>query len=144
MLRYTFPWLNCTFPWLNCASDKWIWSIHKTFVDTFKYFKISNTMETRHDFHIHIGQKLTHWGRDKMAAVSQTTLSNYIRILYSNYIRISIKISMKFVPKGPINQIIQHWFRYWLGAGQTTSHYLNQWWLVYWHIYASLGLNELI
>ena len=39
--------------------------------------------------------------------------------------------------------IFQHWFRYWLGAVQATSHYLNQWWLVYWHIYASLGLNEL-
>ena len=25
-----------------------------------------------------------------------------------------------------------------------TSHYLNQWWLVYQRIYASLGLNELI
>ena len=27
--------------------------------------------------------------------------------------------------------------------GQSPSHYLNQWWLVYWRIYASLGLNEL-
>ena len=27
-------------------------------------------------------------------------------------------------------------------AKQVTSHYLNQWWLVYWRIYASLGLNE--
>jgi len=40
--------------------------------------------------------------------------------------------------------IIQHWFRWWLGADQMTSHYLNQWWLFYWRIYASLGLNELI
>ena len=24
--------------------------------------------------------------------------------------------------------IFQHWFRWWLGAGQATSHYLNQWW----------------
>ena len=29
-------------------------------------------------------------------------------------------------------------------AGQAISHYLNQCWLVYWHIYASLGLNELM
>ena len=29
-------------------------------------------------------------------------------------------------------------------AGQATSHYLNQWWLVCWWIYASLGLNELM
>ena len=39
--------------------------------------------------------------------------------------------------------IIQHCFRKWLGAVQVTSHYLNQWWLVYWCIYVSLGLNEL-
>ena len=39
--------------------------------------------------------------------------------------------------------ICQHWFRYWLGAVQATSHYLDQWWLVYWRIYASLGLSEL-
>ena len=31
----------------------------------------------------------------------------------------------------------QHWFRYWYGTGQPTSHYLNQWWLVCWRIYAS-------
>ena len=30
--------------------------------------------------------------------------------------------------------IIQHWFRWWLGAVQATSHYLIQWWLVYWRI----------
>ena len=28
--------------------------------------------------------------------------------------------------------------------GQATSHFLNQWWLVYRRIYGSLGLNELI
>ena len=39
--------------------------------------------------------------------------------------------------------IFQHWFRQWLGADQATSHYLNQWWLDYRRIYASLGLNEL-
>ena len=34
-----------------------------------------------------------------------------------------------------------HWFSSWLGAVQATSHHLNQWWLVYWRIYASLGLS---
>ena len=32
---------------------------------------------------------------------------------------------------------------HWLSAVQVTSHYLKQWWLVYWRVYASLGLNEL-
>ena len=31
--------------------------------------------------------------------------------------------------------IFQHWFRKWLDAVQATSHYLNQWWLVYRRIY---------
>ena len=44
---------------------------------------------------------LTHWGRDKMAAISQTTLSN--AFFLNENVRISIKISLKFVPKGPIN-----------------------------------------
>ena len=30
-----------------------------------------------------------------------------------------------------------------LGAIQSPSHCLNQWWLVYWRIYASIGLNGL-
>ena len=39
--------------------------------------------------------------------------------------------------------IYQHWFRWWHGTVQATSHYLNQWWLVYRRIYATVGLNEL-
>ena len=63
-------------------------------------------------------------------------------IFFNENVWISIQISLKFVPKGPINNIpalirIMAWRR------QTTSHYLNQWWLNYRRIYASLGLNEL-
>ena len=46
---------------------------------------------------------------------------------------ISNNISLKFVPKGQINKIpvlVDNGFR----AIQATSHYLNQWWLVYWCI----------
>ena len=39
--------------------------------------------------------------------------------------------------------IFQHKFRQWLGAVQATSHYLNQCWLEYRRIHASLGPNEL-
>ena len=38
----------------------------------------------------------THWDRDKMAAVSQTTLSS--AFLLKENVTISIKISLKFVP----------------------------------------------
>ena len=88
----------------------------------------------------HDTDKSTHWGRDKMAAISQTTLSNAFS--WIKMFEISIKISLKFVPKGPINNI-PALFRRWLGSVQAASHYLNQWWLVYRRIYASLGLNQL-
>ena len=84
---------------------------------------------------------LTHWGRDKMATVSQTTLSNAFscmkilefRLIFHRKLFLRVQLT-----------IFQHWFRWWLGAGQATSHYLNQWWLLNWCIYASLGPNELM
>ena len=64
-------------------------------------------------------------------------------IFLNENVWIPIKISLKFVHKGPINNIprlvqIITW-----RALQATSHYLNQWRLVYRRIYASPGLNEL-
>ena len=63
-------------------------------------------------------------------------------IFLNENVWIPIKSSLKFVPKGPINDIpalvlIMAW------RGQVTSHYPNQWWLVYLCIYASISLNEL-
>ena len=46
---------------------------------------------------------LTYWGRDKMAAVFQTTFSN--AFFFNENVQISIKISLKFVPKGHIHNI---------------------------------------
>ena len=68
---------------------------------------------------------------------------NILRCIFlSENVRISISISLKSVLKGPI-EISQHWFRLRPGADLATSHYLNQWWFVYWHMYALLDLNEL-
>ena len=86
-------------------------------------------------------QSLTHWSRDNMAAVSQTTHSNAFSLMKTLEFRLRfhwilfLRVQLT---------IIQHWFRKWIGAGQATSHYLNQLWLVYWRIYASSGLNELM
>ena len=77
---------------------------------------------------------LTHWGRDNMAAIFQTTFSNAFSWMKM------FKFRLRFHPRVQLT-IFQHWFRLWLGAGQATSHYLNQWWSVYWRIYASLGLK---
>ena len=83
---------------------------------------------------------VTHWGRDKMAAISQTTLSNAFSWMMMLEFRLKFHWSLSIrVPW----TIFQHWFRWWLGADQVTSHYLNQWWLNHRRIYASLGLNEL-
>ena len=46
---------------------------------------------------------LTHRGRDKMDAISQTTF--FMRIFVNENIWIPINISLKPVPKGPINNI---------------------------------------
>ena len=44
------------------------------------------------------GPVLTHWGRDKMAAIFKW-------IFLNENVWISINISLKFVPRGPINNI---------------------------------------
>ena len=43
---------------------------------------------------------LTHWSRKRMAAISQTTFSNAF-----SWMEIPIKISLEFIPTGPINNI---------------------------------------
>ena len=68
---------------------------------------------------------LTHWGRDKMDAISQTTFSRafsamkiaafWLNFHWNMFARVQLTI-------------IEHWFRLWLGVDQATSHYLNQWW----------------
>ena len=78
---------------------------------------------------------LTHWGRDKMAAISQTTHTNAFSWIKMLEIWLIFHWSLFLMVK---STILHHWFWKWLGADQATSHYLNQW-----CIYASLGLNEL-
>ena len=82
-----------------------------------------------------------HRGRAEMNNISQTTFSNVFSSMKMFKFRLKFKWSL--FPTVQLT-IFQHWFRQWLGAVQATSHYLNQWWLVYRRIYASLGLNELI
>ena len=75
-----------------------------------------------------------------MDAISQTTLS--IAFSWMKMLEFRLNFHRRLFLRVQLT-IFQHWFRLWLGAVQTTSHYLNQWWLVYWRIYASLGLSEL-
>ena len=81
---------------------------------------------------------LTHWGRDKMAAVFQTTFSNGFSWMKSYEFRLKFHWKLFL---GVQLTIFQHWLREWLGAGHATSHYQNQWWLVYWRKYACVLLR---
>ena len=87
------------------------------------------------------GHLYTHLGRDKMAAVSQTMFSKAFSWMkmYEFRLKFHRGLFLRFQLT-----IFQHWFRYWLGAVQATSHYLKKWWLVYWRTYASFGLNEVM
>ena len=67
-----------------------------------------------------------------MATLLQITFSNAFSLM--EMYKFWIQISLKFVPKGPVNSI---------PALVQIYYYLNQWWLVYWCIYASLNLKEL-
>ena len=76
----------------------------------------------------------------KITTVSQTIFSNAISWvkIYELRLRFHCRLFLRFELT-----IFQHWFRQWLGTDQATSHLLDQWWLIYWRIYASLGINEL-
>ena len=54
-------------------------------------------------------------------------------ILLNKKVWISFAISPKFTLNGSVNNI---------PALVQISHYLNQWWLIYWLIYTSLGIHE--
>ena len=51
---------------------------------------------------------LAHWGRDKMAAISQTTLSNALSRM--KFLEFRLKIHWNLFPRVPLT-IFQHWFR---------------------------------
>ena len=71
-------------------------------------------------------QVLSHWGRDKIAAISQTTFSKAFSS--KKFFEFRLKFDWNLFPWVQL-KISQHWFRKWLGAVQTISHYLN----LYWH-----------
>ena len=74
---------------------------------------------------------LTHWRWGKMAAISQTPHSytfSWIKVL-----ELHLRFSWSLLLRVQLT-ICQHLFRWWLGTDQVRSHYLNQWWLIYWHL----------
>ena len=107
----------------------YIWWIHFTniirsnSIDTRAYLRSINTLRPR--------QNVRHFPDDIFKCVFMN--DNVWNLLH---------ISLKFFPRVRINNI-PALVQIMACADQAASHYLNQWWLVYWRIYASLGLNEL-
>ena len=88
----------------------------------------------------HYQNCLTHWNRDKMDAISQTTFSSIF-----SWMKMSefwLKFHWNLFPRVQLTTFL-YWFRLWLGAIRARSHYLNQWWLVFRRIFVSLSLSEL-
>ena len=73
--------------------------------------------------------------------LSRLNLLGYVFVAYMVAVYVSLYTSKAYNMFACSNQ---KWFRCWLGTNQATSHYLNQWWLVYGCIYASLSLSEFI
>ena len=74
---------------------------------------------------------LTHWGRDRMATVSQPSFSN--AFLLMKICQHWLWFHLRLFLRAPL-PIFQDCFRWW-----APSHYLSQWWLDYRRIYASPG-----
>ena len=79
---------------------------------------------------------LKHWSQDKMAAIFQTTFSNTFSWMKF--------VSLKFIPEGPINNIpalVQKMAWHWPGDKPLSEPKMLS---LLTHIYASLGLIELM
>ena len=83
---------------------------------------------------------LAYWHRDKIAAISQTTFPNAFARMWMHECCLIFHWSLPLLFG---LTLFQHWFRQWTIVDQATSRYMNQWWVVYWRIYVSPGLNEL-
>ena len=72
-----------------------------------------------------LSNRLTHWGREKMAAILQAPFSNSLSWMKKHKLRSLCHLWLFLWVQ--LN-IFRYCFREWLGVNQTTSHYLSQWW----------------
>ena len=80
-----------------------------------------------------LNRHLTHGGRYKMAAISQTTF--WSTFSWMKIYKVRLKCHWNLFLLDVQITIFRNW--------SAPSQYLNQWWLAFWCIYASPGLNEL-
>ena len=108
------------------------------------YRKSEGTVMTKHGSRIYtepLPGGFIHWDRDKMDTISQTAF--WSAFSWMKMFEFRFQFHWNLFQRVQLT-IFQHWFRWWLGAVQATSHFLNERWLNYRRIYAWLGLNELI
>ena len=108
-------------------SSEWLSSRKNTSLkfDSLIFLKNAFQKQNVNTFFCGEANVLIHWGHEKNAAILQMTFSNSF-----NFMKMLVfwfKSSLKFIPEGPI-KIFQHWFRWWIGADQVTSHHFDQWW----------------
>ena len=81
-------------------------------------------IQTLRSLHHQMSQNLTHWGWDKMATIFQTTFSNAFS--WMKIYELWLRFHWRLFP-GVHLTTFKHWFKWWLGADQAISHYLNLW-----------------
>ena len=106
-------------PWNNLQ-----WILIKQQIFIFKKIHLND-----HEIMMHGTNLFFHlstlWGWDKMDAIFQTTILNAFS--WMKMYKFWLIFHWSLLPRVHLT-IFQHWSRWWLGAVQATSHYLNQCW----------------
>ena len=87
------------------------------------YFITVDTFNTH--FLWHCPGYLPDWCQNEMGTVLKKTFSTAFS--WKKIFAFSLEFDWNLFQKVQLT-ISEHWFRWWLGAKQAASHYLNQWW----------------
>ena len=121
--------------WLRCIAAKW--ESTATGVDAPSLSLAGGSVVfARSLFPLCFPSFLTNWDRDVWP---HAIFSNAFSPMKMYEVR--RKFHWSLFLKGQLT-ILQHWFKWWLGATRATSRYLNQWCLVYRRIYATVRLDK--
>ena len=104
----------------SSASLAFVRGIHRWSVNSPHKRPVTRKMFSFHDVIMTHG--FLHWGRDKMVVIFKVIFSKEIVIFRFNFHWHLLSMVQ--------STIDQHWFRWWIGAKQVASHYLNQRWSI--------------
>ena len=115
---------SCIWHRIGKLSILFLWSDNETLCELYDLQKLFGRLHLSHWSLRDVVTILTHWGRDNIDAISQTTFSRTFSGMKVFEFLLTFQWNLFLRVK---STIFQHWFRYWLGADQVTTHYLNQW-----------------